>query len=364
MNMMGASSTVSNILYSYFNIKRSKLIWTGSLETLKAFVLTAIDEETAETTTWRSPSGGKWLFDSKLLSVTWLTKSQNIYFDGEKGSDLMERIHSFLKQDPDNASEIANPAELDLERSIESLLADDSDDVTDDTFEESFSDQCDIAKELKNQEEKQGSIDSETSTKHDESNTKSKNLHEESIGLYTVTKSGNLQTKSTNRHNPLGSSASCNRDSAEISRLNSKLDRFSENVTNKLQNLSVEINNIKENKPYSILVLENVVNDLKEDKLVLIRKNDELREQNMDMSHIISELKMANKNLESEKSSLLTALKLIQNDHQQTCTKTIVENDGENNVELVCETIEGSEVTQPKPSSNQPANDKHLNTEA
>ncbi|CAB4003712.1 Hypothetical predicted protein [Paramuricea clavata] len=235
MNMMGASSTVSNILYSYFNIKRSKLIWTGSLETLKVFVLTEIDEETAETTTWRSPSGGKWLFDSKLLSVTWLTKSQNIYFDGEKGSDVMERIHSFLKQDPDNASEIANPAELHLERLIESLLADDSDDVTDDTFEESFSDQCDIAKELKNQEEKQA---------------------------------------------------------------------------------------------------KNVVNDLKEDKLVLIRKNDELREQNMDMSHIISDLKMANKNLESEKSSLLTALKLIQNDHQQTCTKTIVENDGENNREV------------------------------
>ena len=46
------------------------------------------------------------------------------------------------------------------------------------------------------------------------------------------------------------------------------------------------------NKPYSILVLENVVNDLKEDKLVLIRKNDELRERNMDMSHIISDLKM------------------------------------------------------------------------
>ena len=83
----------------------------------------------------------------------------------------MERIHSFLKQYPDNASEIANPAELDLERSIESLLADDSDDIRDDTFEESFSDQCDIAKELKNQDEKQASIDSETSTKHDESNT-------------------------------------------------------------------------------------------------------------------------------------------------------------------------------------------------
>ncbi len=132
-------------------------------------------------------------------------------------------------------------------------------------------------------------------------------------------------------------------------------------MTNKLQNLSVEITNIKENKPYSILVLENVVNDLKEDKLVLIRKNDELREQNIEMSHIISDLKMANKNLESEKSSLLTALKLMQNDYQQTCTKTIVENDGENNVELICETIEGSEVTQPKPSPNQPASDEHPN---
>ena len=135
------SSAVTNILYSYFNIKRSKLIWTGSLETLKAFVLTEIDESTADSTTWRSPSGGKWVFNSKLLSVTWLTNSQNIRFDGERGSDLTERIYSFLKQ----KEEIL--AEKDLERSIESLLADDSDDVSGNTFEESFSDQGDVAKE-------------------------------------------------------------------------------------------------------------------------------------------------------------------------------------------------------------------------
>ena len=112
------SSTVTNILYSYFDIKKGKLIWTGSLETLKAFVLTEVDEATAERTTWRSPSGG-----------------QNIHFDGERGSDLTERIHSFLEQKAENAS----PAELDLERSIESLLADDCDDVNDDSSEESLS---------------------------------------------------------------------------------------------------------------------------------------------------------------------------------------------------------------------------------
>ena len=182
---------------------------------------------------------------------------------------MTERIYSFLKQ----KSEVASPAGLDLERSIESLLTDDSDDVSDETFEESFGDQCDVAKELKNQDEKQASIDSEIGTKHDESNAKLKNLHKESIiGLHTRTKSDNLQTKSTNTHNPLGSSVSCNCASAEISRLNLKLDRFIENVTNTLQDHSVEINNIKENKPYSILVLENVVNDPKEDKLKLSRK--------------------------------------------------------------------------------------------
>ena len=95
----------------------------------------------------------------------------------------------------------------------------------------------------------------------------------------------------------------------------------------------------------------------------LSRMNDELREQNMDMSHIISDLKMANKNLEKEKSSLLTAFKLLQNDYQQTCTKTIVENDGEKNVVLACETIEGNEVNQSDPSSKQPDINKH-NTEA
>ena len=106
-------------------------------------------------------------------------------------------------------------AEQDLERSIESLLTDDSDDVSSDTFEESFSYQGDVAKESKNQNEKQANMDSEVGIKHVESNAKSRNLHKESIGLHTATKSGNLQTKLANKHNPLGSSDSCNCDSAE-----------------------------------------------------------------------------------------------------------------------------------------------------
>ena len=89
------SSVVLNVLYGYFDVKKDKLKWTGSLEDLKAFVLTVIDEETAETTTWRSPSGGKWVFESKLAIGGYLaTKSENIYFEGEKSTALEGQVTS------------------------------------------------------------------------------------------------------------------------------------------------------------------------------------------------------------------------------------------------------------------------------
>ena len=71
-------STISNVLYGYFNNKRNKLIWTGLLEDLKALVLTEIDKDTAQSTTWRSSSGGKLSFESKVLSITWHSKSISI----------------------------------------------------------------------------------------------------------------------------------------------------------------------------------------------------------------------------------------------------------------------------------------------
>ena len=47
-----------DILYGNFCYKKDKRKWVGSLQDLKAFVLTEVDEEIAESTTWRSPSGG------------------------------------------------------------------------------------------------------------------------------------------------------------------------------------------------------------------------------------------------------------------------------------------------------------------
>ena len=115
---MSHSTSVINVLYGFFGHKKDKLIWTGTLEDLKAFVLTEIDEETAKTTTWRSPSGGKWCFGSQDLKVTWYTKRQTVCFEGNKADDLCKRINEALLQ-----STVANKAgDGDLSKSLECFI--------------------------------------------------------------------------------------------------------------------------------------------------------------------------------------------------------------------------------------------------
>ncbi len=135
-----------------------------------------------------------------------------------------------------------------------------------------------------------------------------------------------------NTTNPLRDMYNNYKYDSEISVLEAKFERFTQKVTNQLEDIALEVNNIEENKPYSILVLENRANDLKQEKHELSKKNDDrandlkqekhelskknddLRELNMTLSHSVSDLRLANKNLESEKASLLTALKLIHGD--------------------------------------------------
>ena len=134
---------------------------------------------------------------------------------------------------------------------------------------------------------------------------------------------------------------------SEIRLLNAKVERLAHNLTNKLEDIALEVNIIKENKPYSILILENAVNDLKQEKHELSKKNDDLREVNMTLSHTISDLRLANKNLESEKASLLTALKLIQDDYTQMTNKTSAANQN------YCSTVRLGDETTRKSSKSE-----------
>ncbi|CAB3989287.1 Hypothetical predicted protein [Paramuricea clavata] len=99
--------------------------------------------------------------------------------------------------------------------------------------------------------------------------------------------------------------ANGNHDS-EINELKHNLERFAENVTNRLEVLNEEVINIKANKVYnSNEVLEDMVNDLKNEKANLIKENTVLRETNETLRHHgMSNLKSKMRELKSEQQSL------------------------------------------------------------
>ena len=93
-------STASLIVF--FGQTKSKLTWSGTLNDLKTFVSTIIDEKAAESAVWRSPSGGKWCFTCEDLEITWHSKSGAIIFDVVKAGNLVKRIKDILSK-PDDA---------------------------------------------------------------------------------------------------------------------------------------------------------------------------------------------------------------------------------------------------------------------
>ena len=212
------STTTLNALYGNFCLKKNKVKWTGMLEGLKAFVVTEINENTAESTSWQSPSGGTWNFDNELLSVTWHKTSENIYFKGEKGNDLTKRVYSFLAAS-EGAAETADPVEVELEKSMENLLADDVDMTSDNIFNEPFClavstparvlkpiDGGEAAKELRNRHyEHEEAIFNLESTKASSKPT-NENLHRGLPILHTA----------TNSHSPSGSIDKSNNGASEI----------------------------------------------------------------------------------------------------------------------------------------------------
>ena len=293
---MASLATVS-ALYRHFNIKKNKLKWSGTLEDLKALVLTEIDEETAASTKWRSPGGGSWNFDSKQLIVTWLMKSGNICLGGEKGTALKERVNSFLKR-----SEICLMSDdtTDQEKSIEGLLADEE--GSDGSSEEMLDGIDTIIKkghELANRELHQFGSNEETVNSEESASIKSKsqstsrNLHEISPNLNNLSFVKSLNGSHDN-----------------------DLIRKLEAVSAKVEGLVLDVGHLKAinlqmNK-------QDYVNDLKEENRMLKSQIEELSERNTNLSYIMAYLHTKVKDLENEKACLTTTLKLLSFDREDS----------------------------------------------
>jgi hypothetical protein len=144
----------------------------------------------------------------------------------------------------------------------------------------------------------------EAQSSKEETNTTlstSVNLHKEPMNLHRVPHS----------YTPLGDSNKNYNPEFEIGALKFKLESFSEKVSNKLDDLAIEINNIKESKAYSIVVLESRIDELKKENLDLCKTNAELRKENITMKHTIVDLNDKAKSAEDEKASVITAIKLL-----------------------------------------------------
>ncbi|CAB4010665.1 Scavenger receptor cysteine-rich type 1 M130 [Paramuricea clavata] len=153
------------------------------------------------------------------------------------------------------------------------------------------------------------SIIHEAQSSKEETNTNlstSVNLHKEPMNLHRVPHS----------YIPLGDPNKNYNPEFEIGALKFKLESFAENVDSKFQALTKEVADIKENKVYSIIILENTVHELKKEKYDLIKANNDLREKNEVLHQKISDFNSTVQRLEDEKQSLITTLKLVQKETQ------------------------------------------------
>ena len=274
---------------------------------MKTFVLTEVDDKTAAKTTRHSLGGGKWKFS------------------GDNSTNLIERVHEFLKRrECASQTSYVEPLESKSQSEDENEACDGSEYPSE--AHNMSHDPVAADKDANIEYEKQG--DSILYIKSvNQNKTTKKSLNENAFNEpFNLHKVPNECGEKLNKTSPLKDIYDNYNNESEISVLKFKFEKFAQSVTNKLEDIASEVNNIKENKPYSIIVLENTVNDLNQEKYELAKKYDDLKEINTALSHTISDLRLKNKNLESENASLLTALKLTQDDCTRKPTSTVKSN--------------------------------------
>ena len=246
------SSSVINTLLGFFGQNKDKLTWSGTLEDLKAFVLTIIDEQTAQNSIWHSPSGGKWCFDSEQLKVTWYSKSGTICFDGTKAKDLCDKIHSVLLEfDCQKKDQSSN-----LKKSLE---------------------QQNLSERMQSV-----NINPKASTEIGEENNM--------VELHVVHDSG------VNDDDKILRLYAADNDNSSVEDLRRQMQEYAESTNSTFEDIETELNNLKA-RSVPLFVMEAAVKELKKDKDSLLKENAELREKNLNYALITSDLNSKVKSL-------------------------------------------------------------------
>ena len=105
-------------------------------------------------------------------------------------------------------------------------------------------------------------------------------------------------------------------ENSPVEDLRRQMQEFAESTNLKIEGLEIELNNLKV-RSVPMFVMEAAVKELKIDKENLVRENAELREKNLNFALITSDLNSKVKELEHERDSLVTAMKLQQQEFEQ-----------------------------------------------
>ena len=105
-------------------------------------------------------------------------------------------------------------------------------------------------------------------------------------------------------------------ENSPVEDLRRQMQEFAESTNLKIEGLEIELNNLKV-RSVPMFVMEAAVKELKIDKDNLVRENAELREKNLNFAIITSDLNSKVKELEHERDSLVTAMKLQQQEFEQ-----------------------------------------------
>ena len=266
--------------------------------------------------------------------VTWQMKSENIYFEGEKSTALEEQVKAQIESKLESGN-----AELMSDSEQQQQSVDDSTLSSRGEPDTSVSNDIHIKENDAGRREPIETFWASNNEKYianeavmDQDLKRDEDHSHKECSKYANSPNATLLGRPSTFDNPriaetkysFNSRGSANKTytnystyDPEIIMLKYKFEKFTDNVVTRLDELAFEINVVKENKPYSVVTLEGVIDELKKEKAELFRKNEALRESNNNMQQTISQLSQTKKQLEEEKSSLITAIKIIQNDFNQ-----------------------------------------------
>ena len=225
-----SESSTQPTIRNHLVAEGSKIKWLGSFDDLKAFTglrLGLIDN-------WTSPGGSTKLFNGDELTMKYSKKSSVLSLDDESSLKIKDLITDIY---------LSNKSATEYSTADEPLVE----------TSEFVEGDCEFFKSQTSNEAITNRQSPKIGNLHSIFQSTDGNLH-------TNSRACNLNTEKNQLNDH------CYTNLKEVHEFESKLEKYTQNVTQKLEALADEISTIKEikvNKAYAVLLLEEVVSDLK-----------------------------------------------------------------------------------------------------